>query len=124
MWGRIAEIILGLWLLLSPLIWGHYPSEPALWRSDVISGAAVIGLAVLSFWPFRLLGFLRYAHVMSLLIACWVVGFGYFYGGHPAAPGYQNDILTGLTLPLFAIIPNHAIRPPISWRRYYQQQAE
>jgi peptidoglycan/LPS O-acetylase OafA/YrhL len=120
MWGRVIEIIIGLWLVLSPFVWGHYPSNPGLWRSDVISGIAVIGLAVLSFWPFRRLRFLRYAHVGILFVASWVVVFSYFTSGHPAAPGYQNALLTGLTLMLVAIIPNDASQPPTSWRRYYQ----
>ena len=124
MWGRVVEIILGAWLLLSPWIWGHYPSNPGLWRNDVISGGAVIGLAVLSFWPFRGLGFLRYAHLGNLLVASWVAGFSYVSSGHPAAAGYQNALLTGLTLLLVAIIPNDASRPPISWRSYYLQQTK
>jgi hypothetical protein len=119
MWGRIGEIVLGIWLLLSPYVWGSTPFYPERWRSDMISGIAVIGLAVLSFWPFRKFEFLSYAHVGSLLVAGWVVGFSYFYAGHPAALGYQNDLLTGLTLLLFPLIPNHASQPPIAWRRYY-----
>jgi peptidoglycan/LPS O-acetylase OafA/YrhL len=120
MWGRVIEIILGLWLVLSPFVWGHYSSDPGLWRSDVISGIAVIGLAVLSFWPFRSFRFLRYAHLGILFVASWVVVFSYFNSGHPAEPGYQNALLTGLTLLLIAIIPNDASQPPTSWRRYYQ----
>lgn len=118
------EIMLGLWLVLSPLVWGHDSSHPELWRSDAISGTAVIGLAVLSFWPCRVLGFLRHAHVLILLVASWVVGFSYVQSGHPAAPGYQNALLTGLTLLLVAVIPNDASQPPVSWRRYYQPQAK
>ena len=124
MWGRVVEIMLGLWLVFSPMVWGHYPSDPWLWRSDVISGAAVIAVALLSFWPFRTLGFLRYAHLVTLLVASWVVGFSYFYSGHPAGPGYQNAILTGLTLLLVAMVPNQASQPPTSWRRYYMWQAK
>jgi len=82
----------------------------------------VIGLAVLSLWPFRNLGFLRYAHIGILLVASWVVGFSYFQGGHPAGASYQNALLTGLTLLLVAIVPNNAGQPPVSWRRYYQSQ--
>jgi hypothetical protein len=52
------------------------------------------------------------------------VAFGYIQGGHPSAPGYQNDLFVGLTLLLIAIIPNEASLPPPSWRRYYQRQVE
>jgi len=124
MWGRIGEIVLGIWLVLSPYVWGSTPFYLERWRSDMISGIAVIVLAVISFWPFRKFEFLSYAHVGSLLVASWVVLFSYVYSGHPAAPGYQSDLFTGLTLLLFPMIPNHATLPPISWRRYYLRRAE
>lgn len=119
MWGRILEVMLGLWLVLSPFIFGHYPADRPLWVSDFACGAAMVLLALLSFWRVT-----RYAHLLQLAVAAWLVGFGYFHGGYPAAPGYQNDIFVGLTLMLLAIIPNEAEQPPRSWRRYYQQQAE
>ena len=121
MWGRVIEIMLGLWLVVSPFVWGHYPADAGLWRSDLISGATIIGLAMLSFWQFRALSFLRYAHLAIIPVALWVVGFGYIYGGHPAAAGAQNDILTGLTLLFIAIIPNDAAQPPRAWRQLSQE---
>jgi hypothetical protein len=42
----------------------------------------------------------------------------YFSAGHPAAPALQNELLTGLLLAMFAIIPNDAARPPCSWREF------
>lgn len=118
MWGRVVEVMLGLWLLFSPFIFGHYPGNRPLWISDLVSGIVVMLLALLSFWHF-----LRYAHLAVLVVAGWLVGFGYLYGGHPAAPGFQNNILCGLTLMIFAIIPNEASQPPRGWRSYYHQRA-
>jgi SPW repeat len=119
MWGRVIEAMLGLWLIMSPFIFGHDPTNRPLWSSDLACGAAMVLLALLSFWRY-----MRYAHLLNLAVASWLIGFGYFYGGHPAAPGYQNDIFVGLILLLLAIIPNEASQPPHSWRRYYQQQTE
>jgi hypothetical protein len=119
MWGRVLEVMLGLWLVLSPFSFGHYPAHQPLSVSDFTCGAAIVLLACLSFWRLT-----RYAHLLQLAVACWLLGFGYFYGGYPAAPGYQNNIFVGLILVLLAIIPTEAEQPPRSWRRYYQQQAE
>lgn len=118
MWGRVIELMLGLWLVLSPFIFGHYPLHPALWRSDFACGIAIVLLALLSFWHT-----LRHVHLLNLLVAGWLIGFGYVYGGYPSPPGAQNNILLGLTLLLFAIIPNDANQPPLPWRHYYWQQA-
>jgi hypothetical protein len=118
MWGRIVEIILGLWLVVSPFIFGHYPDNRPLWMNDLICGAAIFLLAAVSFCRV-----LRYAHVGILAVGIWLIGFGYFHGGYPASPGYQNNILLGLTVLLLAIIPNHASQPPPSWRRHFAQQA-
>ena len=122
MWGRVVEVMLGCWLALSPFLFGHYSSDRPIWMSDLICSGTVILLALVSFWWWPVARFLRYAHVLILGVAFWLIGFGYFYGGHPASPGYQNDIFVGLTLLLTAIIPNEASQPPPSWRRYYHQR--
>lgn len=124
MWGRIVEIMLGLWLLISPFLFGHYPADRPLWMTDMLCGGAVVLLAMLSFWSLSFGRFMRDAHVLILPVAAWLTGFGYFYGAYPASPGAQNEIFLGLTLMLLAIIPNNASSPPPSWRRYYAQQAE
>jgi hypothetical protein len=119
MWGRVIEIMLGLWLVISPFIFGHYPSIRPLWINDFACGTAIVLLACLSFWrP------LRHTHVLILGIAFWLIGFAYVTGGYPAAPGFQNDILLGLTVMLMPLIPNQASQPPLPWRQYYQRQAE
>jgi hypothetical protein len=122
MWARVIEILLGLWLTLSPFIFGHYPSNPALWTNDLICGAAIILLAILSFWSWPVFGFMRYAHLGILGVGGWLTLFGYVGSGHPAAAGYQNNILLGLTLLVMAIIPNQANLPPPSWRHHVAQQ--
>jgi hypothetical protein len=61
-----------------------------------------------------------YAHVATLPEPSWAVGLSNYQGGHPAGAGYQNALLTGLTLLLVAVVPNDAGQPPVSWRHYYQ----
>ncbi len=118
MWGRVVEIMMAVWLSLSPFLFGHYPGDRALWMSDLFCAGAIILLSCLAFYEP-----LRRAHLGNLLIAGWLVGFAYFHGGYPSASGYQNDILTGLTLLLIAIIPNQASQPPRDWQRFYEKLA-
>jgi hypothetical protein len=112
MWARIIEVMLGCWLAVSPFIFRHAADEKVLWLNDLFSALAVIMLALISFWPP-----LRYAHVAIVVVALWLIGFGFWASGYPAPPALQNDILVGLLLLMFAIIPNEANLPPPAWRR-------
>lgn len=118
MWPRAVEFMLGLWLLLSPFIFRHAPGAYALWATDLVCAAAILTLSSLSCWKK-----LRRAHLLELVVAAWLVLFAYFHGGSPAAPGYQNEILVGLVLLLFAIIPTEANQPPVAWREHYARRA-
>ena len=117
MWARIVEVMLGCWLALSPFIFRHAAGEKVLWLSDLFSALAVIMFALVSFWPP-----LRYAHLAIVVVALWLIGFGFWASGYPAPPAVQNDILVGLLLLMFAIIPNEANLPPRAWRRLYGTQ--
>ncbi len=110
MWARVVEIMLGLWLVISPFVFGHAAADRSLWTNDLACGFAIVTLALLSFWhP------LRYAHLGIGVVALWLIAFGYL-AGHPAPPASQNHILLGLLLVMFAIIPNEANLPPRPWR--------
>lgn len=125
MWARVVEVMLGLWLVLSPFIFGHAYADAALVRSDLASGTLVALAAIVALIgriaPSR--RWLRHAHLLTIAVALWLVVFAYFAGGHPSEPGYKNEILVGLTLLLFAIIPTDAGEPPESWRRHYRRRA-
>lgn len=119
MWPRVVEMLLGVWLLLSPFIFGHWQAgDTGLYASDFACAAAVILLALLSFAPR-----LGHAHLLNIAVAIWLMAWGYLGGGHPAAPGCQNAILLGLILILLAIMPNEASQPPTAWRAYYLAKA-
>ena len=117
MWPRAVEVMLGIWLALSPWIFGHFGRQP-LTASDLLAGLAVVVLALLSFFPR-----LHRAHLGLLAVAAWLAGFAYFGYGHPIPPGAQNELLVGLTLILIAIIPNEASKPPRKWRRFLEAKA-
>jgi hypothetical protein len=100
MWARVIEVMLGLWLAVSPFVFRHAADNTTLWINDFACGFAVVTLALVSFWrP------LRYAHLAIALVALWLIVYG-FITPYPAPPASQNHILLGLVLVMFAIIPN------------------
>ena len=111
MWARTVEFMLGCWLMLSPFIFRHPADHSALWANDMACGAAVIVISLVSHGSLS-----RYLHLATAGVALWLFFFGYFYRPYPTPPPLQNDILAGLLLLIFAVIPNQAALPPRSWR--------
>jgi hypothetical protein len=111
MWSRVVEVMLGVWLLLSPFIFRHPTGEVAWWANDFACAALAITFGCLSFWEPT-----RRAHLATAALALWLIGFGYFSEPHPSPPAMQNDVFLGLLLLMFAIIPNDASLPPEGWR--------
>lgn len=107
MWARVTEVMLGCWLAMSPFIFRHGPEDRVLWVNDLLSATVVVVLAVVSFWSP-----LRFAHVANFVVGLWLIAFGFWASPHPAPPALQNDIVVGILLMMFAILPNHASLPP------------
>lgn len=118
MWPRTVELMLGIWLMISPWVFGHYPDDQFLWLNDVFCGIAAVVISMAS-----VAQRLRHLHLLLFLLGGWLAGVGYVAGGYPSAPGYTNEIIIGLTLMMFAIIPNQANQPPVGWRAYYASKA-
>lgn len=115
MWPRVVEGMLGCWMLVTPLVFRGTTSVEEYTTSALVSGAVVIVMALLSFWePTRL------ARFVTLGVSLWLALHGYFAAERPGPPAAQNEIMIGLTLLLFAIIPNEATRPPRAWRHEEQ----
>lgn len=118
MWPRVVEVMLGLWLLVSPFVFRHPAGERVLWASDLVCAVAVATLALLSYrerW--------RRVHLFELAVSGWLVLFGYLGGGEGRPPGFQNALFVGLTLLLLNIIPSEANQPPRKWREFYAERA-
>ena len=118
MWPRVVEVMLGCWLVLSPFIFRQAAEQWGLWLNDMSCGAAVVAMALLSWWPAC-----RRAHLAIIGVGLWLVGFGYL-SPPPAPPASQNDILVGVLLLMFAILPSEASLPPRSWRAYWAGEPE
>src|SRR5688500_15605034 len=104
MWPRLAELLIAAWLAASPFALRQEVSPLGLppWLSDMACAVLIAVCALLSFT--RRLGWLHFAEIA---VAAWLLGYG-FLAAPERAPALENDILVGLVLPMFAIIPNHA----------------
>ncbi|MPZ75358.1 MAG: hypothetical protein GEU77_02435 [Deltaproteobacteria bacterium] len=115
MWARVIEVMLGCWLTLSPFIFRHPPQQTAWWTNDLLSALLVITLALLSFWrP------MERAHLALTGVGLWLISFAFLSAPHPTPPALQNDLVAGLLLLMFAIVPNEATLPPKLWREFYK----
>ena len=110
MWARVVEIMLGCWLALSPFIFRHGDNEPLLWIVDFSAAVAVITIGMISYWPR-----VPHLHLLTCLVAIGLCLFGYFGEPHPVQPALKNDLIVGLLLLMFGLIPNHASRQRADW---------
>jgi hypothetical protein len=101
----------GAWLIASPWILDH---QPGSWFvvNDIVSGIAVILLAVLSFFLPT-----RWAHIAIGVVALWLWGSAYFLEQRPGPPAAQNERTIGVLLLMFCLLPNQASQPPAPWRK-------
>jgi hypothetical protein len=111
MWARVVEIMLGFWLLASPFIFSS-----ANLTIYLVFGFAIILFGFLSFWPRT-----SAAHFLTLIASLGLIILGYV-AGHPATPSAQNQLIVGILLGMFAIIPNRTNEMPDAWHEFYEGQ--
>ena len=111
MWPRVVEVMLGAWLVISPFVFRGTADLERYTVNFVVSGSVVTVASLLAFW--RPAGWARF---VTLLAALWLTGHGYFAAVRPGPPAAQNEIVIGLLLLIFAILPNETNRPPVPWR--------
>ena len=110
MWSRVVEVMLGCWLLMSPFLFAHPADSTALWVNDLACGTAVMLFGLFSYWHPT-----RHAHLLSMVVAGWLIAFAYWHGFGRATAAAQNHLILGLLLLMFAVIPNDASRPAADW---------
>lgn len=115
MWPRIVEVMLGLWLVLSPLTFRLGAGDRALIVNHVFYGAAAVVASLIAIRvPFM--------HAVIVAIGLWLLGYGYAAHGYLSIPGCQNLMIVGALLCVLGIIPTDCLEPPRSWREYYANQ--
>lgn len=110
MWARVVEVMLAVWLALSPFIFPDEEKSPSQWLLYALA-TLIATLAVLSYWRPT-----AQAHLGIFLVAIGMFLWGRFAATPPPGPGYQNLIGVAFLLLMFAIIPNDCLRPARVWR--------
>jgi hypothetical protein len=114
-WPRVVEVMLGLWLVLSPLIFRLGTGDRALIANHIFYGAAAVVASLIA---------IRVPFMRAVIVAIglWLVGYGYAAHGYFYTPGCQNLMIVGALLCALGIIPTDCLEPPRSWRDYYAHQ--
>ena len=118
MWARPIEMILGFWLLASPLVFGtNVIGGPGAAAFDHATGLLVVVLALLSLSKRT-----GWAHFLTLAVAAFLVLPSYLTA-YPAPAYIQNRIAVGLVLTIFAIIPNNVEQTTEAMQKYYGKES-
>jgi len=115
MWARLFEFMLALWLSVSPFIFRHAADETFLWASD-LSCASIIAVLSLASFNKRI----EKIHLLNIAVGLWLIAVGAFRAESPPPPAMQNQIVVGLLLLMFAVIPSRSDEPPRAWQRFYE----
>lgn len=117
MWARVVEVMIAIWLALSPFIFHHPAEERFLWVNDFICACLVALFALLSFWrP------LRKIHLVTMVLALWLWSLGYGDFPEKASAAVQNFVVIGLLLLMTAIVPSDSERPSFSWQKFMEKK--
>ena len=95
-WAHFANMILGVWLITSPFALAY--RSTALEASDVVSGALIILLSILSLTIGRL-----WAPWVTSVVGMWLL-FAPLVFWAPTSASYANDTLAGALAIVFAIL--------------------
>jgi hypothetical protein len=111
MWARVVEFMLGCWLGISPFVFRHPSDNATLWATDWIAACLVVLFALLSYWPP-----LSKIHLATAVVSFVLIAIGRFSSWEHPPAGAQNEIVVGLLLLMFALVPSHATVPPAAWQ--------
>ena len=112
MWARVIELMLGVWLGISPFVFGLAADETMAWAVCFGFGLLLVVSSSLAYWePTRLS-----PHVVTLPSAIALAVWSWAGAGESAAPIMQNFLVVAVLLLMFAIVPNEATLPPRSRR--------
>jgi hypothetical protein len=113
MWPRVAELMIACWLLVTPLVFRGTAAIADYALSSAAAGTIVALIALLDLsWH------LRFARFVTLAVGIGLIVHGYVSAARPGPPAAQNELVAGLMLMMFAVLPNHVNQPPRPWRRH------
>jgi len=111
MWARISECFFGVWLILSPWVFGS-PS----YLHELIVGMLILFFSLLSYGKK-----LSKMHLFNLFIGVWLFFLGIFEKKDLSYGMQQNYFVVALLLLLFGIIPSWASDHPTLWVEFYEK---
>ena len=114
-WPRIAEIILGIWLLISRFLLPYvtYTFNGIDW---------VVPFLIFLFAGLSFIAKLNKIHLLHVIPASWLFYIAYSYPTPWLPLGLQSDILVAITLVTFAILPSHASDHPRAWQAFLREK--
>lgn len=119
MWPRVVEIMLGVWLIISPFVLRYENEHLWMWFNDFSAGAFAMTFSLLSYRSST-----RRSHLFLLILSGWLLCYGMFIVEQFDSAAAQNVVVIGLLLLMIAIIPSESSKPPVEWREFYQQHSE
>lgn len=109
MWGRVVELMIAVWVAISPFVFRVADDTTLLWCDSLIA-LSICVFSGLAFWMPT-----RHAHLLTLPLSIGLVLWGRF-AELPPPPIHQNHIVVGFFLMLMVFVPNDASYPPVGWR--------
>lgn len=113
MWARTFEIVLGIWLGITWILFKYSGNDFYLLWNDFTCAALIGCFSLLSY-----LEKLRHIHLLNFLLGAWLFGFSYYIRYIGMDPLAQNYMFVSLLLLMMSIIPTHSRRPPQRWITY------
>jgi len=109
MWGRVVELMVAVWISLSPFIFRVTDDATIMWV-DQLTALTICIVAGMSFWEP-----LQHTHVVTFPLSAGLMVWGRF-AEMPPPPIHQNHIVVGFFLMLMVFVPNDASYPPLDWQ--------
>lgn len=117
MWARVVEVMLAVWLVISPFVFRLENNETFLWTNAFAAGALIAVVSLVSFWPKA-----EKLHLLNLASGAWLIAVAFAWKDQPPPPAVQNYTVLGLLLMMFAVIPSRSQLPPRPWREFYERR--
>ena len=108
MWARMIQLMIGVWLLISPFIFPALIGRQTSMAPELLFGAVFVLLAMLGCMQ----RFAIAANTLSFFFAGALTLFAYFSVSGELPPVEQNRLICGILIAMFAIIPLDTINPP------------
>lgn len=117
MWARSIELMLAVWLALSPFVFQYSRDDSFFWVNSFACAFLVTLFSFLSFWHF-----LRKMHLLTIGVALWLWSLGYSTFPDKTSLPLENSVVVGLLLFMLAIVPSGSSQLSDSWQEFIKKK--